>query len=200
MTFIAVPDGCKVTWAYTDGDTVCSNTLWYTQPGAWDQADMTALATAINNRLTADFDNLISEDFSGIDVKAYDMRSQDGPVSTVTSTWEGQVVGEAAPAQCAGVVTLRTGNRGRSGRGRIYIGGLSNTNITTNELSSGWVTAAITFLDGLVYATATAGWYWCVVSFQHNKVARDEGYAQFINSYEVRSAVLGTQRRRLPRA
>lgn len=57
-------------------------------------------------------------------------RATNQAVSSFTGV-TGTSTGSALPPQCALVVSLLTGRPGRSGRGRLYLGGLSAGNLTT---------------------------------------------------------------------
>jgi hypothetical protein len=75
-----------------------------------------------------DADSLIgihsqSVTFDRVAVTAYDGVSPTLVAEYPASTLGGAVLGPA-PAQCCGILTLETGTRGRSFRGRVFLGGL----------------------------------------------------------------------------
>jgi len=62
-----------------------------------------------------------------IDVQPYDGASAVTECSVLSySTQQGDIGEAPAPIQCCGLVTLRSGTAGRSGRGRMYVSGIRN--------------------------------------------------------------------------
>jgi hypothetical protein len=89
-----------------------------------------------------------------IKVSGYTVNEQGRATEQAESQFANQPSGGAAaalPAQTALVVTLLTNQPGRSGRGRLYLGGLGVSNLD----ATGLVTAANT----LLIANALAGFY-----------------------------------------
>lgn len=96
-----------------------------------------------------------------------------------------------APAQVAGIITLRTSTGGRSGRGRMYIGGMSATLL--NSDGTGWntagsfQTAADAFQAALIGGSVTVGL--CVYSPTDNA-------GRPVTTLVARETYLGTIRSR----
>lgn len=104
--------------------------------------------------------------------------------------WTGQSAGELI-LQGANVVTVRSGFRGRSRRGRIYLPWVAEDVQSNGILSSANVTAAQTAWGSFMADMVTAGWAPHVVSPLH-------GDSVAAVSYTVRP-YLKTQRRRARR-
>lgn len=108
-------------------------------------------------------------------------------IPTTMLDFTGEGTGELIPAEAA-LIKLRTGQRGRSHRGRIYLGGIGEdrnvngaiTTATVTELQSDWTD----FVDDM----ATAGTPLVVASY---KLAT----AHTVTSI-VAETIAGTQRRR----
>lgn len=103
------------------------------------------------------------------------------------------------PNNVALCVSFRTGNRGRSGRGRNYVMGLTEADVTTNIVGTGRVNNAVAAYQALIGAgTFVAGLQWVVVSRYINKVPRGAALVQPITTALVVNSVVDSQRRRLP--
>ena len=103
------------------------------------------------------------------------------------AVWQGGGSGEPIPQGCA-VVTFRTTQRGRSGRGRVYLPWITEPNQTAGVLSASAVTACQTAWDAFATALSTATYPLVVVSGVL-------GVANLTQSQLVRP-FLKTQRRR----
>lgn len=110
-------------------------------------------------------------------------------VNVPFSATSGQASGDVMPA-VAGVLSLRTDQRGPQGRGRLYLGpmgeGVQSAGVLSPTVVSAMATAWETFRTNL--GTLTPPLPWVVASYKH-AVARD------ILSVTMDSLV-GTQRRR----
>jgi len=133
--------------------------------------------------------------------RAYALDSIDAPMAEkliASSNVGTYATGNALPSAVAACVTRYTAYRGRSGRGRVYLAGLTTTMLQdvdhlTEEYASDVVDAFGT-LSGTMAAEVVTP---CIVSFQLNKVARTAGFPEAITSYGM-DLNLDTQRRRGP--
>lgn len=115
----------------------------------------------------------------------------------VTDTWQptqknGRQAGTMAPPNVAFVHTLRTGLAGRANRGRIYIGGVIQGNMTTNNeswnLSGTHMSDCVNnFMSSLLAGTPSVALY---------VFSRSQGIALASLSTSRARAGLGTQRKR----
>jgi len=136
----------------------------------------------------------------------------DGGVGTA-----GTGVGDRLPNQTALVMTLRTANATRSGRGRIYWGGFTETeNVTGGTATQAAADGAISFISFISTALVQEGLQLAVLQRPANQVTltRDEllpdgthrittrvhaarpGIARMATTSEVRDLAWDTQRRR----
>lgn len=80
----------------------------------------------------------------------------------------GTIVGNGLPSLCAAVTGLRTGQPGKSKRGRIYMAGLPAANETDSQLTGAYVTALQAMWTALVAEYGGGGtnadWEWGVFS------------------------------------
>lgn len=118
----------------------------------------------------------LSEDYSSVRAIGVDLTTQTGPRVEVAAADTGGVGSESAPNNVAACVSFRTALRGRSFRGRNYVAGIPNVDITLNTLNPvlmGSLIAGYTLLVGA--GLFEAGWEWVVVSRQAGGLIRPEG-------------------------
>jgi hypothetical protein len=140
-----------------------------------------------------------SDDLSLVDIVVYDMTAIDGPVIHVTTDLPVASTNAVDPmaANAAAVISFRTSGRGRSSRGRIYVGPLAeNMSEDGLHLNSSYHTTLVAAADAIPAIGDGIDWTHVVVSFHLNGVAREEGYAQPVTTYLVDTAI-DSQRRRL---
>jgi hypothetical protein len=103
----------------------------------------------------------------------------------------GTVTGDALPASICMITTLRTGEAGRSKRGRIFWGGMTSTQLATSHEQwsattvSNWQGAVDTWLSDLAGEGLTL-----------EVLSRELGVGTTVSTIVARSYI-GTQRRRL---
>lgn len=140
---------------------------------------------------------MISTTFSLRKVTVYDLREYDGYVYTYESTpVAGSDAGQLLPIQDALVVTLYTIHRGRSGRGRVYLAGFTESDLTGGVFNAGVITAANTMFTSMKASLSPYGWSWVIVQRWHDKVKLAEGQAHDVQTHTVRSGIPGNQQRR----
>jgi len=148
---------------------------WFASAGI-TAFNLGTLANGVSTWFTNSLAPLLSEQWSAVNVHAVDNTSATGPVADSSSVQAGGVTGEAAPNNVAAVVSLRTDQRGRSGRGRNFVPGIPNSLITLNTLDSGFITNLVTAYQLLVGAGSfLAGWQLVVLSRQTGGVLRANG-------------------------
>lgn len=201
MVFVPFPSGALAVIEYGLSDTTWTNTLWFADlddvsPSFQDLADY--LTTWVNSNIMTN----LATAWANRNVTVYDMSSQEGQVYYTTGTGNsGSVTGNLASVNAALVVTFYTANRGRSARGRNYITGFSEDDVGATEVTSSTrVTNIDTAYSNLISAVqSNTGFYWVVASKYHDGAAREEVFAQDVLNVVVRSAKLGSQRRRVTR-
>jgi len=107
--------------------------------------------------------------------------------------------GDALPASMAIVVTLRTALRGRSYRGRNYVGGISDSSVEgVNLVKPAFRAECVDVFNDLIGGTIVTQGAWVVVSRFHDKVPLTTGVTTVVNTVLTVDNVLDSQRRRLP--
>jgi len=114
--------------------------------------------------------NLLNNTNSSTAVDRYVFTILNGTAASVplAATAAGSGAVAAVPAEVAAVITLRTGLRGRSFRGRIYLPAFTTAAFTsTGQISSGVVTALPIQCSGFNTALVALTYTWVVASYLH---------------------------------
>lgn len=108
----------------------------------------------------------------------------------------GAVASAVLPASVCFVIKFTTGFVGRSARGRVYIGGLTESEVTGNLLNVDTANSLVTAFEAMA-GYLTAGKQHVVVSRFHDGAPRDEGTTLNVTGYSYSDLRVDTQRRRL---
>jgi hypothetical protein len=196
MAFQPTTNGARVILRWSQGVYVWSNHLWFSHPD-FSASDQAELAEAI---YTMEEDAYIHELHSATvwdRVEVIDEREQGAEMRLYgNSSRDGGNLGEMLPPLLAVVVTLTTQRRGRSYRGRVYLGGHTEEELENGSWSTTLVTAAEDFITAIEIAAENLGWTFGVRSGQLDGVLRPAAIITPVTGREVRSALPGTQRRR----
>lgn len=201
MAFIPFPNGAK---AIIDVGLVASrwsNTLWFehSSPVAQDYQD---LADYLHTWYGSNVMSQLDDSFYMSGVTVYDMSAEVAPVyQSAGADVYGGIVGDAAMINAALVVTFYTLFRGRSGRGRNYVTGFSETDTSTNSVSNPVRVTNVETAYGLLIAGApgASGFNWVVASQYEGGVPRLQVDPRPVTAVAVRSNLMGSQRRRIVR-
>lgn len=199
MAFIPVPNTVRSTIEMRLHGTQVVNTLHSRFATPADVAGLTAVNAELQSWWQAAVAPFLSVDLLLTGITSTDISSLNGPsVQTPVAEISGQRLFPALPGNVALCVTFRSANRGRSARGRNYVPGLCETDVTGNT-----VTAAV----GLGLASAYSqlpdlfgvglGGAWVVASRYANGQPRAAGVTFEIISVDVRDLRVDSQRRRL---
>ena len=158
-------------------------------------AECTDIATNFWAAITSSWNNLHSVSVGALDVTCKDVSFAGGAIGVyyIPQPHPGAYTGTAAPANAAGVISWRTGVASRSGRGRTYICGVSQTAVTGSIFTSTWLNVAAVFATVVAAFTNSGGFLTPirlhVASFTHE-------YSNAVTSFIVDNYV-DSQRRRL---
>lgn len=199
MTFIPIPNGISLCFDFTTAGQqwqFCLNLR--KSAGAPTAQDLIDAAEGGHDWWTSYLKGFLDSTTTLRQVRATDMTAQ-GAAEYIDAVNEAATGGTNVPlpigtAQC---VSLRTDKRGRSYRGRVYMGGLTQgyrldaANMTSAGISAllGHFVALSLWLDGIGYDTIVA-------SRQHNGVITNPAEVNEVTSYTVDSK-FDSQRRRL---
>lgn len=200
MAFQAVPNAAKAVVRFGYGLQVWTNSLWFTQ-SAFTTEDLEALAAAVDAGWGAGLLDVMSDQCNYLGTQVYDMRTVDGEIALDSdSAAAGHIhTGDALPLSACEVLTLYTLNRGRSGRGRLYISGMAESQWAAGVFDVPSETNIEAAYVATLSAAYSAGWASVIVSRQLNGVPRTTPLTQAVTSWDVRNRVPGSQRRRVQR-
>jgi hypothetical protein len=199
MTYQAVPNTAAFVVEFGSAELQWTNTFHYMKSG-FLQSELETAANVLWNVMAAYYMPIVSNNFSLRKVTAYDLRSPDAPVVVFTDTpVPGSDAADTLTLQDALILTLYTNTRGRSGRGRVYFAGFTESDQTDGEFTSTVASDIATLASHLHLDLLGYGWVWVVVSRYLDGVKREEGSPIIITTYSVRSNIPGSQSRRTRR-
>lgn len=150
MPFVAIADTAKVELLSFDAsvNTNVVNVIHAKTDGAPTLPDLAAIATAFATFQTSFTANLAGSDVSSVSVTVTDLNTPTGPQYVLPNPGSASSGTPAASGLCA-LVKLTTGIRGRSFRGRIYMGPLGAGEIVGDQISSTCRTDLLNYLNTL---------------------------------------------------
>lgn len=196
MAFSVLEHGARFVFFFTSGTVSWTTGLHATQID-YNEDSVNTIVAALRASIAGVTVKPWTTNDSLTEIIVYDERDETAPVyRPVITAVAGNNAGERTDKASAVVVTLRTNRRGRSGRGRMYIGGQAE-----GQMSSGtWAPTHITNVETLVTAIMGAfnanGWVPVIKSTQQNHVHLNPAVAYAITSWECRNNIPGSQDRR----
>ena len=202
MAFIPFDEGALAIIEVGAGTTFWTNTLWFKDlsgPPADFQGLADWLFTWYGNNVMPE----LCAFWSLQHVTVYDQSSQDAQIYTAApGAVAGGKAGNASPVSAALVVSFYSTSRGRSGRGRNYVAGFEEDDLAALSVSDSVVVTNVQQAYETLRTTVqqNTGFYWVIASRQTNGSPRPAVQPYDVVSVLVRSAILGHQRRRIPRS
>jgi hypothetical protein len=179
-----------------------SNTIYFRADSPpVGEADVAFLAAEVQQFWEEELAPHVVQDLELREIYITDLTTQTSPTYTypVTPAVSGERTGDPLPSNCTFCVSFRTSGRGRSSRGRNYVAGLVEENVTGNVLdttAADGIVAAYT--DGILNNPDLGGLFtWVVVSSVDNKEPRLSLLVQPVTSVIYADRVIDSQRRRL---
>jgi len=163
------------------------------------EVDVTNIADLVGVWMTSSYKTILPSSVLLTEATATDMSIAEGFQHTTAASVAGTKEGPL-PNECSMALSLRSNQRGRSARGRLYILGLpGNDRATENTMSGPWLSDAVAAGNALRTAINGAGYVWVVVSLVTNKAPRPGGPVYFpITTVLFTDNVIDSQRRRKP--
>jgi hypothetical protein len=176
MAFQAAPSILQTTIEGRQDSQLTINDLFWFSSGAITPTSVNSLLTGLFNWVNTTLSPLLSRDLSFTRIRAVDLGSPIGLAQEQATTAVGGVDVEAAPNNVAACVSLRTAQRGRSGRGRNFVPGIPNSVITLNTLDATFITDLLDAYSTLPGAGSfVSGWQLVVLSRVTGGVPRVAG-------------------------
>jgi len=177
-----------------------ANVLGFRFSGAYLQADIDALAAAVDGAVGSDYKPIMTAGMSydGTLVRglttANDLTSYDN-----TSAGAGGVSGAQLPNNVTLCATLRSGLTGRSARGRFYAFPTGISQLSAANIFAGtYGTALLAAISAINVAAALAGWQFVIISRFTGGAARPTGVVFPVTQVQLRNTTCDSQRGRLP--
>lgn len=186
-----------------DGQLV-QNALYFENLGdgspEWNMGRLESLNAIVASWLNVDLCAVLSNQMSFTSITSTQLKEDGGlqAISPLTPPAVGDVNSEAMPNNVALCATITTAERGRAGRGRIYLAGLGRSQTEQSRVLAGPLAAINGKLDDLLSAAVAADFRMGVYSRYYKKVKRDLGKFTAATGFAVLDSVLDSQRRRLP--
>jgi hypothetical protein len=199
MAFIPVADTVLMEIRGTYLSQKVENTLYFEHGGGYDAFDTNALAVDLFTWWNDVLGPEIGSGYTVREIQGTDLSSDAGASVTYlpSSIIQGSKSGDPMPGNVAICVSLRTGGRGRSSRGRNYLSGLTTTEVVGNEIVSSDALAIQAAYNELIAIAAANSFVWVVVSRFHNNAPRAAGVTEPITAAIIVDTHLDSMRRRL---
>lgn len=200
MAFIPAPNVLMLEIRGTFNGEEIENTLYFDTTGSITEAKVEDLFDFMEDDWLPDWLTALSDDFQVDELYATDLTSSTSPAysRTITPPLVGDNTGGNLPGNVAIVISFRTNGRGRSTRGRNFVGGLTEDKVTGNLFD-------LTTLADLVAAyelllgggSFPVDWVWGVLSRIFEGAPRTEGLFQEIVDVLATDIIVDSQRGRL---
>lgn len=200
MTFIPAPNVVSVEIRCTRDNQKVENRLHINVLTAPTPAILASVAAAVKARFVSTWLPLLPTDVILRELYLADQTTQFGPTHTQPGL-AGEVGTRAGPPLPNNITlcySLRTAERGRSRRGRLYWMGFQEGDVTLNNVDATHAENIRVAIGSMRGDIATAGWAWVITSYQENKVARVTAASTIVTSVALVDTVVDSQRRRLP--
>lgn len=169
------------------------NTLWFQKATPFSVADLENLASELEAQWTENVMPSISGSCAFTAIEAVAQDSDTAPsVTHVLSpaVGGGDPTGSDLTTQAALCVTFYTAARGRSGRGRVFLGTFRTGKLQDPHTWSSGVSGALsTGFEELGEGMSSAGFTHVVVSHFHGGVALSSGVARAVTRYAIHNRV-----------
>lgn len=201
MPFVPAANTVMAELRYLMNGEQAENTLYFDRtPGTVSAGILPTVGGLLANWWSTAYAPLVSTQVELNEIYLTDLTTATSPTYTFAPT-VAIVGGDASPPLPKNVslaVSFRTAGRGRSARGRNYVYGLTEADVTGDTVSSTTEGSFQTAYNALITALSSEGFTWVVVSRYSNGVARTTALKQPVTSVVVVDPTVDSMRRRLP--
>jgi len=201
MPFIPVPGAAQFNVRGTVNTIPMENVLHFIKEdeASWDQTDLSAAISVLLPSWDTNMLGVLSGGYEALTVYARDLTLASGAVAegSFASGSTGVVSGDPLPGSVAACITHRTGQAGRSYRGRTFIGGISENSTLGNQLADVYAAALIAAWQQVIDDMSAAGYSFVIVSKFTANAPRLIGIWTVVQSSVLRDQRVDSQRRRL---
>lgn len=199
MAFQSVPDTVEVNPRFIGDGVPMENALTFRRAGGYNLTQLTALVDAVQAWVESDYlplmNNLVTSTETYGKGLEFEADIQYTKLATPASVG---AVGSAMANNVTKAITLRSGLTGRSSRGRIYMIGLSATQLNgVATIEQSYVDDVIDALEALKVIIEALGWLWVIVSRYKDGVKRATATTVEVAQFGVSDLTTDSQRGRL---
>ena len=183
---------CEIDVFFTVNGKAAMNTLFYKSTTAWTLADQTNLVAEVAIGLTALYRNVLNTSNTITNFRSRDRRVINGalvdyPLSPPVAGLRG---GNNLPGNVAYQANRHTYFSGRSYKGSIRLGGMGETDVDFNTLSTSYLGAVVNLLAGISLSRVT-GLFRAVVA------SPKLGHADALVSWNIGRQTVSSQKTRI---
>lgn len=200
MPFVRAENVVAAHIRYTLFSQLLENTLYFQTASNPTEGNIVTLAAGLMQQWIDEVMPLLTADLTLREVYAVSLDAIDAPTATATPG-AGPVAGGVSNPGMPGNVTLcisfRSGFRGRSRRGRIYLPGLYETATQGNAVLTTFSTAVVNAVGTAITALDPEGFSHVIVSKFTEGIPRGEALVTPVTAYVLTDDNVDSQRRRL---
>lgn len=206
MPFVPVNNAARFELRFTWDNQEVENTLWFTRGLGWPSSSILSFADALGDWWNTNLRPRQSNLLTMREIYGRDYETNPGAEATSTdfAGISGSRTAPAMPNNVTVAVSFRTGQSGRSFRGRNYFLGLCEDQVQNNGIASTESGLILAAYELLITLATTNGATWVVVSQFSGvdstgaPIPRAAGVATAITAVTMPNLVVDSQRRRLP--
>jgi len=199
--FVPSPNTLQAELRMVSNGEPIENTLYFERAAPWDIVTMDALGASLETWWGAGLRTILCNTLTLNEIYLTDLTTQTS--LAITHPVVPPLVGAMPDAPCSNnvafCISFRTSNRGRSARGRNYVGGLTETIVSANTVASTFANNVRGIYSQLIALAATQDCTWIVCSRYTNKLPRVVATRYLIREVVYTNLTVDTQRRRLPK-
>jgi len=199
MAFVPVPNTALFEIRYTLFDQLIENTLWFEEALPWTTGTLADQCEFLHDWVVAELFPSMSSDITLREVFGTSMESATAPTGSFVPATPpaGDVPTGSEAGNVALGVTFRTGQRGRSFRGRNYIPGIPTSSRTGNQIAAAFATNMVNAYQMLADSFGAMLGTFVVVSRYSGGAPRVTGVTTPVLVVATHDLNIDSQRRRL---
>jgi len=201
MPFVPAPHIVELQFRFTNAGEQTENRIHLNVGATPTALDLANINEAAKEWYDGNMVTLEPTSVSLREIYSKSLETQPGPEATLTLglPLPGTSAFQALPSNASLAVSLRSGETGRSARGRWFWQQLAENQVDTNTVTTGAQADILAALNNLKNAMTDVSATWSIVSYRHNNAPRVGGPVYFVvSSILLVDATVDSQRRRLP--
>lgn len=202
MAFQSAPDCASATVVFNKSSVEVVNRLTFAHAGGYDQTAIDNLAAIVDNWVHTHWKVMMSSAVTYVTTTVKGLENE-VDLFAVNAAHTGACThgGAVLPNNVTWAIRFTTGAIGRTARGRMFVIGLSDSEVNeptqsmTLTEANNWIAV---FDPNLGTALSGSGWAHVIVSRQLNLVKRTTATYRAVTGYGYHDLILDSQRGRLP--